>query len=361
MNEHEPLHPYRAAPRVAPYRRPFSWPAAASFAWVLLGSATMMLVANADPFPGRRQVFFGVAAIMSLGVAAALAILFRHQRDPVEVRPDGLFLAVLALPIGGVLAWFGAAIVHTAAYVPSYMGRRHRKGSRLYVADEAAGSAWIRGRATLDVPDAERSALGAEWRDNARKEHASVAAFSQLALDLMAVGAPPELVAAAHRDALDEVRHATACFALAHAIDGRDASPAPFPHARTQRRLHTFSRRLALTQIAVDALVDGVLNEGIAARLLAKLGSRCALPEMRAALGEMAADESRHASHSWDVVAWCVAEGGAFVASALRGAVRGMPEGVCSSLPERAREGAWEAWGVQGAAMEAEAYAKTRA
>jgi hypothetical protein len=74
----------------------------------------------------------------------------------------------------------------------------------------------------------------------------------------------------------------------------------------------------------------------------------------------MAADESRHAAHSWDIVAWCVESGGTVVAKALRGAVKGMPRKVCSALPAGARAGAWERWGVHGVAMEAAAFAKTR-
>jgi hypothetical protein len=181
-----------------------------------------------------------------------------------------------------------------------------------------------------------------------------------LTLDLMAVGAPPELVAAAQRDALDEVRHAAACFAIARDIDGLVESPSPFPDARARRFLFTAARSIALTQIAIDALADGVLNEGIAARLLAQLAKNCDVPALSSILRDMAADESRHAAHSWDIVAWCVESGGATVANALRGALTGMPKKVCSALPAGARDGAWERWGVHGVEMEATAFAKTR-
>jgi hypothetical protein len=60
------------------------------------------------------------------------------------------------------------------------------------------------------------------------------------------------------------------------------------------------------------------------------------------------------------VVAYCLESGGAVVAAALRGALDGMPAGVCSALPDGARGGAWATWGVQSERMETEAYAKTR-
>ncbi|MEA2746167.1 MAG: hypothetical protein QOI41_310, partial [Myxococcales bacterium] len=229
--------------------------------------------------------------------------------------------------------------------------------------DTEAGADWVVAEPTtlaLAIPETERCALAAEWRDNGKKEHASVAAFAQLTLDLMAVGAPPELVAAAQRDALDEVRHAAACFAIARDIDGLAESPSPFPDARSRRFLFTASRSVALTQIAIDALADGVLNEGIASRLLAQLAKRCEVPALSAILRDMAADESRHAAHSWDIVAWCLETGGTTVANALRGAVSGMPKKVCSALPAGARDGAWERWGVHGVEMETAAFVKTR-
>ena len=353
-------HPYRASDR-APLPRRFAWGAFFAFAWVVMGSVAMMLVSHAQPFVGRFDLFALLAVGMLLGVVLAFFMAIRHKRDRPEDRPLGAGFAIAALPVGLFLAWVGAAMVHTAAYMPSYMGRRHRKGKRLLAPETAPGEAWVRSaQAVLDVPEDARAALGAEWRDNGKKEHASVAAFAQLTLDLMAVGAPPELVAASQRDALDEIRHAGACFAIARDIDGLAESPAPFPDARTRKFLFTASREIALTQIAIDALADGVLNEGIASRLLAQLSKACELPAMAPVLREMAADESRHAAHSWDIIAWCLATGGTTVRSALRGAIDGMPSKVCSALPAAARDGAWEKWGVHGVALEAEAFARTR-
>ena len=355
--------PYRHMPQEVPFKREFAWGAFFFFAWVVIGSIAMLLISHATPFDGRSDLFLLVAGAMLLGVVGAVLQLVRLGSYPKEERPVGFALAALALPIGLFLAWVGAFMVHTAAYVPSYMGRRHRKGGKLLAPETEAGADWIGAEPTelaLAVPEGERAALGAEWRDNGKKEHASVAAFAQLTLDLMAVGAPPELVAAAQRDALDEVRHAAACFAIARDIDGIVESPSPFPDARARRFLFTASRSIALTQIAIDALADGVLNEGIAARLLAQLAKKCEVPALSSILREMAADESRHAAHSWDIVAWCVESGGPTVAKALQGAVSGMPKKVCSALPAGAREGAWERWGVHGVEMEATAFAKTR-
>src|SRR5688572_6390900 len=82
-----------------------------------------------------------------------------------------------------------------------------------------------------------------------------------ITLDLIALGAPPALVAAAQRDALDEIRHAELCFSLARALDGGALGPAPFPEVQ-RARARSSARPRALAQLAVDALIDGALHEG---------------------------------------------------------------------------------------------------
>ncbi len=359
------LDPYRPDPVVpqAPTFR-FAWSSLLVFAWVATGALTMMVLSHAQPYPGRREMFAFAALATLLGVVAAFGLRAMHRANQSNGHAPavGAWLASAAVPLGLVIAWLGAIAVHTSAYVPAYMGRRHRKGRTLFVPTTTDGEEWVAAEDfdASALPLAERAGLAAEWRDNGCKEHASVAAFAQLALDLMAVGAPPELIASVQRDSLDEIGHAGSCFAIARALDGKAVSPAPFPDARTQRWLCRRVQRVALTQIALDALVDGVLNEGIAARLLATLSTRCESVQLASILRKMAADESRHAAHSWDVVRFCLDRGGPVVAAALRGALDGMPGSVCSALPERARHGAWTGWGVQSAAMEDEAYAKTR-
>src|SRR5690606_32069497 len=53
--------------------------------------------------------------------------------------------------------------------------------------------------------DAER--LGAAWLEVARAEHASVASFQRLGLELLQLGAPLDLIRDAARAALDEIEH----------------------------------------------------------------------------------------------------------------------------------------------------------
>jgi hypothetical protein len=209
--------------------------------------------------------------------------------------------------------------------------------------------------------DAEtRRSVAAQWRENARTEHASVAAFARHTLELLALGAPPALVAAAQRDALDEVRHAELCFALARAFDGREEGPGAF-RAGARPGGAARPRALALAALAVDSLVDGALHEGASARLVAKLARRCEEPAVASVLKAIAADEGRHAAHAWDVVRWCAAEGGEPVVRALEAAAGALPRSVRSGLPAGARGGGWERWGIAGEALEAAELARARA
>ena len=277
-------------------------------------------------------------------------------------------LAAVGLTFGNLfMMGFGAlsALVSTMAFT---RGRQIRSAGRILLPPVDEGDSWtgagLSSSGPIGVIDTDdettRDAVAAQWRENGRTEHASVAAFARLTLDLMALGAPPELVADANRDALDEIRHAELCFGLARAIDGRVQSPGAFPEAARARTLSR-SRTLALAQLAVDSLVDGALHEGVSARIIAKLARRCEAPAIQAILKELAADEGRHARHGWDVVRWCLAEGGEPVARALEGALEALPKTMSSPMPDAARDGRWERWGIMGEELEAEEHEATRA
>jgi len=350
-----------------------------SSSWALLGlsvavfAATLgFLVAFDVAQPGF--VGFGAASIVALaGAWAAIRPVRTLTRATGTVSVLAALLAVAAIGANLLMAGTGAlaALLSTTGF---RRGRQIRRFGRVLLPRVVSGASWAR----LDLRDAEHAenadlplpdcdgdpelaqALAAQWRENGRTEHASVAAFARLTLDLMALGAPPALVASANRDALDEIHHAELCFGLARALDGRAESPDAFPQARSRTPSLPSGRTMTLALLAVDSLVDGALHEGVSARIIARLTKRCGVPEIRAMLKTIAADEGRHAAHGWDVVEWCVAEGGAPVVHALRGAVLALPKTIRSPLPDAAKDGAWEPYGIHGHALEADEYARTR-
>jgi hypothetical protein len=266
------------------------------------------------------------------------------------------FLESLPVILGNMfMVGFGMLVAYVST-VGFSRGRQLRRFGRVLLPSLRNSPEWTTPEMVLAGHEDAPAGLADQWRENGKTEHASVAAFARLTLDLMALGAPPTLIAAANQDALDEIRHTELCFSLARALDGKSVSPGPFPQAQRVATLPR-SRTLALAKLAVDSLVDGALHEGVSARIIAKLAQRCEVPAIRAALKEIAADEGRHAAHGWAVVEWCLDEGGRPVAEALLGAIRALPRQMQSSLPGSAADGGWERWGIHGHGLESGEYA----
>jgi hypothetical protein len=154
---------------------------------------------------------------------------------------------------------------------------------------------------------------GAAWLAAALDEHASVAAFARSTLELLAVAAPPALIAACQAASLDEIAHAQACFAMA-ARHGAAAEPGPLPALSP--------RGGGLPQVACDTFVEGCVGETIGAAMAAEARDRAEDPDERAVLAQIATDEARHAALAWQTVAWALG-GGDDVAAALRRAASG--------------------------------------
>lgn len=174
----------------------------------------------------------------------------------------------------------------------------------------ARDPAWAARLAPADVPEEVRAALAARWTRAALDEHASVAAFGKVALDLMRLGAPAELIADAHQAALDEIRHARLGFALASALAGEAIGPAPYPLDRVELAQD-------LVTLAVDAARESCLGETVAAMLAREGAARAEDPVLQGVLNAIADDEERHAQLGWKIVAWALRTGGPEVRAAV--------------------------------------------
>lgn len=151
-------------------------------------------------------------------------------------------------------------------------------------------------------------AAAAVWLKDALAEHASIAAFADLALHLLHHGAPAWLVADVQAALADEVRHAEAAFSLASRLGGRRVGPG---------RLDVPARpALSLMELVVETARDGIVGETVAAAVAAARLSGATDPQVRAALSAVVAEEARHAALAWQIVDWAVSVGGADVAAA---------------------------------------------
>ncbi|MGE0321891.1 MAG: ferritin-like domain-containing protein [Polyangiaceae bacterium] len=151
------------------------------------------------------------------------------------------------------------------------------------------------------VPLSMAARLVQQWIDDAQMEHASVAAFARLTLELMAFGAPSDLVRDSQVAGLDEQRHAEVCFRMASRFAGVKLGPGPL-------ELDGALSKRGLVDFAWCTFVEGCLGESMAA-LIAEAGAELAQDvETKRALSGIAADESRHAELAWRVLAWVLQE-----------------------------------------------------
>jgi len=200
-------------------------------------------------------------------------------------------------------------------------GRPLLDGTGSIVAEARAQAGWTDADVmptTTDLTDEARDQLARAWLDDALREHASVASFARAAIELMAAGAPPDLVDGCMRAGQDEVGHARRCFALASAYAGRSLGPGPLPPLGPRDR--------DLAMLAVETFLEGCVGETIAALVAERSLSGATDEAVRATLRVIVEDESRHAALAWRTIAWALQQGGAPVAMALLALLEAPPQ-----------------------------------
>jgi len=131
-------------------------------------------------------------------------------------------------------------------------------------------------------------------------EHASIAAFARFTLELLALGAPADLIELSNQAVVDETRHARLAFGLASTFAGRALAPGAL----------CMDGALASTGRPEDLLRttfrEGCVGETRAALEVARAAAGCAEPELRRTLEGIAEDEGRHAELAWRVVRYLI-------------------------------------------------------
>jgi hypothetical protein len=166
------------------------------------------------------------------------------------------------------------------------------EGDELVVARPIAREDWL-AELPATVHDA---SLAARFLVDAAAEHASVASFARVSLQLLALGAPPALIEAVHRAALDEIEHARLCYALAERRGAPRVGPGPLAVDRAP-----FATSMA--SFVRDTFLDGCVAETLAA---IDLRTREGDEVERSAFERMADDEERHAELAWRMLAWAI-------------------------------------------------------
>ena len=214
-------------------------------------------------------------------------------------------------------------------------GRALRVARRVVTARAIGATGWEGESATVDAASllpSLREALAHLWTESARGEHASVPAFSRLAISLVAHGAPARLVEAAHGAALEEIEHARLAFSLASAYAGEPVGPGPLPELAKAPAVTAAT----LAELGAESLIDGCLLEGVAAEVAHRALGRARERHARAALEIIARDEASHAELAWEVVRWCCDQGGEPVKRQLARAIGKAPTSMrARRVPEQ--------------------------
>jgi hypothetical protein len=119
-------------------------------------------------------------------------------------------------------------------------------------------------------------------------------------MELLAVGAPLDLVRRCHQAAMDEIDHARLCLDLAYALDG-------VPHALGEL-VALPPRVLDIAGLCRTTFDEAYVPETFAAATAAAAAESCVDRQVREHLELLAQQEAEHAALARDIVAWCVQE-----------------------------------------------------
>lgn len=275
----------------------------------------------------------GVDALCALSAAALgiFALVRGTSGGGKALAISAILASLFTMLTGGLAAVFGLLFASPGAH-----GRPLRRRGVPVLPEAGEGEAPVWGEdasfAALEVSglsEETRREVSAGWLEDARTEHASVAAFSRLALDLLAIGAPPNLVIRAHSAAMDEVDHARKAYAIASRFAGRTLEPTTYPKAAALE-----PRELDALTVARESLLEGVVGESACAALLARGASEVSSDVLRRHLARLAADEAGHAELARDIVRHCVARAGSAKLSLLADLRVALDRAAGTTLPD---------------------------
>jgi hypothetical protein len=145
-----------------------------------------------------------------------------------------------------------------------------------------------------------RRRLAGRWAAIAQAEHASIASFARFTAQLLAVGAPPDLIRDALAAARDEVRHAEVALALASAFEAASLGLGRLD-------VHeAIGEPVELEAMVLACVREGCIGESMSALELSVAAEACEDSELASRLTEIAEDETRHAELAWRFVRWAI-------------------------------------------------------
>jgi hypothetical protein len=254
---------------------------------------------------------WGRAVFMLLPLALAPAAVIVALVGRAHLKKHGTLRGTWAWRLGLITGLLGPVmwLYSVLSTVNFGHGRAVRRGARRVRAGSASAPGWscwpageVEAEAAAVPPAAARGRLAAAWAEEAALEHASVAAFCRLAMQLLSAGAPADLVQASLRAASDEVEHARMAYDLASAWQGGPVGPVAEPELCDRRLLDSVD----VAGLAVESLREGLYGEGLSAALAAAGAGRAVDPRVRELRARNARDEHQHAELGFQVIVWAL-------------------------------------------------------
>ncbi len=173
-----------------------------------------------------------------------------------------------------------------------------------------------------ELSPAERSRLAETWTRRSAAEYLAVSTFAVLAIDLVAAGAPADVLSLCMRAGIDEVRHAELCLRMIEIYSGKRLQPPP-----GMSSLPDDPERPKLHQALANTLLVSCVSETYATTVLTATRDLTKDPVAHAVLTSIYSDEVMHARLGWSYLRYALERGGqgaidaaaAMVPVALRG------------------------------------------
>jgi hypothetical protein len=169
---------------------------------------------------------------------------------------------------------------------------------------------------------AERTRLAETWSRRSAAEYLAVSTFAVLAIDLVAAGAPADVLSLCMRAGIDEVRHAELCLRMIEIYGGKRVMPPP-----GMSSLPDDPERPKLHQALANTMLVSCVSETYATTVLTATRDLTTDPVAHAVLTSIYSDEVMHARLGWSYLRYGLERGGqgaidaaaAMVPIALRG------------------------------------------
>ncbi len=160
-----------------------------------------------------------------------------------------------------------------------------------------SASTWISDMDFTQVP-ADRE-MAEHWRHVGQLEHASVASFARFINQLLALGAPPDLLVQARAALADEIRHTQLCLQMSQRFGGC-AVPGFFDLRGSQ------SGPVDRVRVAQQLFEEACLGETIGVAQALEAAALASDADTRDVYTLIADDELRHAQLAWRTLRWLI-------------------------------------------------------